>query len=393
VIRLTRPSIDDADLAAVHEVVASGQLVQGPRVAEFERALAEFVGAKHAVALTNCTAALQMALLALDVRPGDIVLVGAYSWPATANVVELCGARPEFVDIDPVTFNMRPDALDELLSRLTRTAETARRIKAIIPVHTFGQIADMTRINEVASRFGVPVVEDAACALGASMNGRQAGTLGVMGCFSFHPRKAITTGEGGMITTEDDTIARYLRALRNHGLDPDAPSPDFMLPGFNNRMTEFQAALGVTQMEKVDRIVAARRSLAAVYDGLLDPDFERGGARGNDERHVFQSYVVLLPVEVAAHRADFIVELRARGVEAQIGTWHMPLIKYYRTRYGYKPGDFPVCDDVSARALTLPLYEGLTRDEQETVARQVREVCLGSRVDVASDRHSLSTTV
>jgi perosamine synthetase len=370
VIRLTRPSIDEADLAAVREVVASGQLVQGPRVAEFERAVADFVGAKHAIALTNCTAALQMALLALDVRPGDIVLVAAYSWPATANVVELCGARPVFIDIDPQTFNMCPEALQEALARLGRTSETARRIKAIIPVHTFGQIADMPRILDVAARYGVPLVEDAACALGASIDGRQAGTWGSMGCFSFHPRKAITTGEGGMITTNDDATARYLRALRNHGMDPEASSTDFILPGFNNRMTEFQAALGATQMHKVSRIVSARRSLAAAYDELLIDAFARGGARGHDEKHVFQSYVVLLPAAAAELRAEYIASLRANGVEAQIGTWHMPMISYYRTRYGFRAGDFPVCDDVAARALTLPLYEGLSSDEQSEVVAQ-----------------------
>jgi perosamine synthetase len=373
-IRLTRPSIEADDLQAVHDAVASGHLVQGPRVAAFERAVADLVGTRHAVAVTNCTAALHMALLALDVRPGDVVVVGAYSWPTTANVVELCGAQPAFVDVDPETFNLHPDALAETLARLSRSRELAKRVKAVIPIHTFGQIADMPRVLEVAARHGVPVIEDAACALGASLGGRQAGAWGVMGCFSFHPRKAVTTGEGGAITTDDDRLAAYLRALRNHGQDFDAGSSDqFVMPGFNNRMTEFQGALGVTQMAKVGRVVAARRALAARYDELLDPALQRTGARAPDERHVFQSYVVLLPREAAPHRAALIADLRARGVEAQIGTWHMPLITYYRTRYGFQPGAFPMCDDVAARALTLPLYEGLTEGDQQEVAQQLRE--------------------
>jgi perosamine synthetase len=371
VIRLTIPSIEEDDLAAVREVVASGQLVQGPRVAAFERAVADVVGAQHAVAVTNCTAALQMALLALDVRPGDIVVVAAYSWPASANVIELCGAQPVFVDVQPDTFNIDPGALDRTLQRLGSTKATAGRVKCILPVHAFGQLADMPAILEIADRYGLSVVEDAACALGASLHGRQAGTWGTMGCFSFHPRKAVTTGEGGVVTTDDPELAWRLRALRNHGLDPDAAAPDFVLPGFNNRMTEFQAALGVTQMAKLGRIVDARRRLAARYDDLLastplaPPHVVPGSAP------VYQSYVTLLPADTAPDRQALIAELKTRGVETTIGTWHMPLIRYYRTRYGHAPGDFPGADAVFARALTLPLYEQLDEGEQDLVVETV----------------------
>ncbi len=380
-IRLTRPSIEADDLEAVREAIASGYLVQGPRVAAFEQAVADLVGTRHAVAVTNCTAALQMALMAVDVGPGDVVVVGAYSWPTTANVVELCGAQPVFVDVDPHTFNIDPDALEETLARLARSPELVKRLKAIVPIHTFGQTADLPRIAALAERYGVPVIEDAACALGASLGGRQAGAWGAMGCFSFHPRKAVTTGEGGAITTNDERLARYLRALRNHGQDFDAGAPDqFVMPGFNNRMTEFQAALGVTQMTKVARINAARRALAARYDALLDPALERRGARAPDERHVFQSYVVLLPAELAARRASIIAAMRDRGVEAQVGTYHMPLITYYRSKYGHRVGDFPVCDDVAARALTLPLYEGMTEAELTEVASVASAVLDGESV-------------
>jgi dTDP-4-amino-4,6-dideoxygalactose transaminase len=384
-IRLTRPSIDEADLAAVREVIASGQLVQGPRVAEFEHLVAAYVGARNAIAVTNCTAALHMALLALDVGPGDIVVVAPYSWPATANVVELCGARPVFADIDPYAFNMRPDALEDVLATNFRSSGAAKRVKAIIPVHTFGQIADMPALLAVADRYGVPIVEDAACALGACIDHKRAGTWGRIGCFSFHPRKAITTGEGGVIVTDDDSIARRLRALRNHGLDADSTIPDFILPGFNNRMTEFQAALGATQMKKLDRVIAARRAFAARYDQLLDPALERSAARAGDERHVFQSYVVLLPRKHADMRADYIARLRSAGVEAQIGTWHIPLIRFYRDRYGYRPGAFPVCDDVAQRAVTLPLFEGMTDQELNTVAHQAQRALSGmAAADVAT---------
>lgn len=370
-IRLTIPSIEEDDLQSIRETLASGFLVQGARVAEFERAVASYVGVKHVIAVSNCTAALHLSLLALDVHAGDLVLVTTYSWPATANVIELCGAQPVFVDIQPGTFNMHPDMLAETLGRFMATAETARRVKAIIPVHTFGQMADMAAIMRIADLYGIPVIEDAACALGATWKERQAGTWGLMGCFSFHPRKAITTGEGGAITTNDDHLARRLRALRNHGLDPDLSSPEFIMPGFNCRMTEFQAAFGSSQMMKLDRIIVARRRLAHQYNNLLENDPLLVPAVPVQSFHVYQSYVTLLPEEVASHRTKLIQQLKEHGVETNIGTWHMPLTTYFRTRYGYHAGDFPVSDYVFKCALTLPLHEFLTRSEQETVVEQL----------------------
>jgi perosamine synthetase len=372
VIRLTVPSIGEEDLAAVREVIASGYLVQGKHVAAFEAAVAKRVGTSEAVAVSNCTAALHMALLALDVGPGDIVLVTAYSWIATANVIELCGARPEFVDIAPDTFNMDPARLENALSRLISNSATARRVKAILPVHTFGQMADMPAMVGLAKRWEIPVVEDAACALGASWQGRPAGSWGRMGCFSFHPRKAVTTGEGGMLTTNDAGLANRLRAIRNHGLDPTASATDFILPGLNYRLTDFQGAMGVTQMAKLDRIIAARRSRAEAYDRLLANSGVQVPAVPEASHHVFQSYVVLLPARLAAQRPAIVTALKQNGVEATIGTLHMPLTTYFRSKYNYAPGDFPVADKVFARALTLPLHEGLTADEQQTVVTQLQ---------------------
>lgn len=380
-IRLSIPSIEEDDLQAVREVLQTGFLVQGPRVAAFEKRVAELVGTKHAVAVTNCTAALQMALLALDVRPGDLVVVTSYSWITTANVIELCGAQPVFTDIDPRTFNMCPESLAEVLRRLFANTDTARRVKAILPVHTFGQMADMPRILELAARYGLPVVEDAACALGAHLEGKQAGSWGVMGCFSFHPRKAVTTGEGGVITTDDDRIAWRLKALRNHGLDPDSPTPSFVMPGFNNRMTEFQAALGLTQMGKLGRIVAARRRGAAHYDQLLESTALTPPSVSPDSFHVYQSYVALLPAELAPERARLIKGLRDQGVEATIGTWHMPLSDYFSKRYGYRSGDFPVADEVFAHALTLPLYETIGPEDQQNVIQQLIQAHTGSTAE------------
>jgi perosamine synthetase len=371
VIRLSVPSIGPEDLAAVRQVLESGYLVQGRNVAAFEKAVAQYLGAPEAVAVSNCTAALHLALLALDVGPGDIVLVSAYSWIATANVIEVCGARPEFIDITPDTFNLDPARLENALARLMANSATARRVKAILPVHTFGQMADMPAILALANRWQIPVVEDAACALGASWQGRPAGSWGRMGCFSFHPRKAITTGEGGMVTTGDKALAVRLRALRNHGQDPDATGIDFILPGLNYRLTDFQGAMGVTQMAKLERIIAARRAGAESYHRLLANTGVQVPIVPTGSRHVFQSFVVLLPSDQAARRRAIIAALKERGIETTIGTWHMPLTSYFRSKYNYAPGDFPVADQVFARALTLPLHEGLTPAEQETVVTQL----------------------
>ena len=366
-IRLVVPSIEEDDLKAVREALASGRLVQGERVAEFERTVAKYVGCKHAVAVTNCTAALHLSLLALGVGPGDIVVVTAYSWIATANVIELCGAKPVFVDIDRGTFNVDPNRLEEALVKLMKSNETAKRVKAILPVHAFGLMADMPQISELARRFDLPIVEDAACALGASCKEKKAGAWGVMGCFSFHPRKAITTGEGGMITTDDSRLADRLRALRNHGQDPGVPSPDFIVPGFNCRMTEFQAALGQSQMQKIDRILASRRRVARNYDSLLArvPVFV---PKIDDEgQSVYQSYVVTLKAGDGTMRNGLIERLKEEGVETAIGTVHMPLASYFRSKYGYQEGDFPVTDYVAAVSIALPLHEQLSAEDQENI--------------------------
>lgn len=384
-IRLTIPSIETDDLQAVQETLESGYLVQGDRVAAFEAKVAEYTGTQYAVAVSNGTAALHLALLASGVGPGDIVLVTAYSWVATANVIELCGAQPVFIDIQPGSYHMDPHCLETHLERLMAVAGTARRVRTILPVHTFGQLADMPAILEIAGRYQVPVIEDAACALGATLHGQPAGGWGILSGFSFHPRKAITTGEGGMITTNDAELAHRLRALRNHGLDPQSPAADFILPGFNYRMTEFQAALGLTQMGKLDRMIAARQQGAANYDRLLSETPLQSPRVFQGSRPVYQSYVALLPSGVADHRTELIALLKEQGVEVTIGTWHLPLTTYFRTRYGYRPGDFPVTDEVFARALTLPLHERLTLAEQEKVVEILCRLLEGLRIGGRKD--------
>ena len=364
-IRLSAPHIDDGDVEAVVRALRSGQLVQAREVEAFESEMRDVIGARHAIAVSNCTSALHLSLLALGVGPGDEVIVPAFSWPATANVVAFIGAKPVFVDIEETSFSMQPEKL--------RDALKSRRAKAVIPVHPFGEMADMLAITAAAEAAGVPVVEDAACALGSSVNGVLAGRWGVLGCFSFHPRKAITTGEGGVAVTEIDEHARRLSALLNNGLDPLATSADFILPGLNQRMTEFQAALGRAQLKKLDTLLADRRAKATRYVSLLKGSRIATPKPRSSSSHVFQSFVVLVPKEVANRRDEIIRQMRGAGVEVTIGTHHIPLLSFYRQTFGHQAGDFPVTDDVASRAVSLPLHAYLTPDEQETVVHVLRE--------------------
>jgi perosamine synthetase len=366
-IRLAEPDIDDADLGAVAEVLRSGWLVQGPRVASFEQAVTGRTGSRHAVAVANGTAALHLALLALDIGPGDLVAVATYSWPATANVIALVGATPVFVDIDPLLWAMDPAAL-------ARAFSAHPGIKAVMPVHAFGAMAPMPALRAIADGHGIPIVEDAACAIGAVLEGRAAGSWGRLGCFSFHPRKTVTTGEGGMVTTDDDTLARRLRILRNHGLDPQSTTPEFVAPGFNLRLTEFQGALGVTQLAKLDRLLDRRREVARGYAEALRGSGLVTQSSLAPDAHSWQAHVSLLPSRLAGERAAIIAELRAAGVEAQIGTHHQPLTKYFRESGRHRVGEFPVTDDIAARALALPMHAGLSADDVTFVAEQVKRV-------------------
>lgn len=370
-IPLTRPDITDADIEAIAQVMRTGQLVQGPRVAEFESAVAKHTNGGDIVAVSNCTAALQLALLALGIGPGDHVGVATFSWPATANAIVLCGATPVFIDIEPVTLGMDPEALK-------RTIRRGPRLSALIPVHVFGNMANMPAIMSVADAHGLAVIEDAACALGARLDGKPAGTWGQLSCFSFHPRKAATTGEGGAIRTVDPQLTRRLRRLRNHGIDPESTPLSFEVAGFNMRLTDFQAALGTSQLARYGALLEGRRRLAGHYDNLLEAlpvDRPSKLARG---AHVYQSYVIHLHNADAARRNAVIGSMRSQGIETNIGTHHMPLLSFFRRLCGHQLGDFPETDRLAASALALPLYAGLSLGEQETVVGALRSALQSS---------------
>ena len=361
-IPIIRPVIGDEELENVGKCLASGYLTQGPFVARFERAVSDYLGCRHAVAVTSGTAALHLALLALGIGPGDEVVVPSLTWVATANAVAYVGATPVFADVLPETFTLDPDDLVRALTPRTR---------AVVAVHLFGLCADMDDIARIAADRDLFLVEDAACALGSSYGGRPAGTLGHVGCFSFHPRKVITTGEGGMLTTEDDGLDSALRELRNHGCAPlPAGSPPWAMPdvprcGYNYRMTDIQGAIGCAQMGKIEAILAERARLAAVYNSLLAASPLIPPAVPPDRVHSWQSYVVRF-ASVAARNAA-AERLAAADIECRPGT-HAAHRLRWQAGHALRTDCCPcsaLCEDTS---LALPLVHGMAHEDQARVA-------------------------
>jgi dTDP-4-amino-4,6-dideoxygalactose transaminase len=361
-IRLALPLVDDDELNELRAVLASGHLAQGPKVAEFERQVASYVGAKHAFATTSATTALHLALVVLDVGPGDEVLVPDFTFPATANVVVQQGAVPILVDVDPATFTI--DLRD-------MARKISPRTKAVMPVHAFGLAADMVPIMALARAHGLSVVEDAACAIGTTHGGRRVGGFGHANCFSFHPRKVITTGEGGMITTDDDKLAERIALLRSHGGVRRDGRFTFEAAGFNYRMSDLQAAVGVAQMRKLDGLIARKRQMAArlteLLDGVSGITLPREPSWGG---HIFQSFVVLL--DQGIDRDAVIALMRQHGVETTLGTYALHAQPFYAREYHYQPGDLPGSYRAFRQSLTLPLYPQLQEPDLERIAVTLR---------------------
>jgi perosamine synthetase len=368
-IRLAIPDIGCEEIAAAAAVLESGWLVQGEQVARFEVALSGLVGGRDVVAVSSGTAALHIALLALNIRAGDIVIVPTYSWLSTANAVELCGANPVFVDIDPESLNIAPSALATTLERLAHGPFTTDRVRAVVVVHSFGAIADMTALQAIAAQYRIPIIEDAACAIGSHLGNKPAGSWGDVACLSFHPRKVITTGEGGAVVVDDSQLARRLRALRNHGLDSSAPVTEFCTAGLNYRMSEVEAAVGIAQLAKLPRLLHERRQRAAIYREMLAGSRICLQRTEDESGFNYQSFIVLLPKGLPI--GAVLRKMHSDGIEVNVGTWHIPLTGYFKAKYGYRIGDFPSTDAVFARALCLPLSTKLTRDEQAAVVRSL----------------------
>jgi len=397
-IPITKPSFDAAEEQAVIDVLRSGWVVQGPRVAEFEKLFAAFTGATHAIAVTSCTAALHLALLAAGIKPGDEVLLPSLTYVATANAIEYCGARPVLVDVDLRTFTIDPE---QVVATLDQSPNGP--IRCMIPVSLFGLCVDYESLQAVAAGFGLTLVEDAACGFGARRRGHHAGSEALMGCLSLHPRKAITTGEGGMIVTDDSDLAASLRSLRNHGaavtdLQRHHTVGGSLLPehdrlGYNYRMTDLQGAIGVAQMHKAEGIIAERRRLARRYNELLaececlTPPLQPEGYE-----HAYQSYVCMYGLkrldiddregidwtvaeQLNRERNILMTELEEEGISVRQGTHAVHTLAWYRERYRYDDRDFPMALLADRLSITLPLFFGMTEEEQVRVVETVCDLC------------------
>ncbi len=357
-IRLALPDLTAEDRAAADAVWASGWLVQGAQVAAFESALSATLANRAVAVVSSGTAALHLSILALDLPPGSRIAVSALSWPASANAIVASGHQPVFVDCSPQDGNMDPLALQTVLATTS--------VQAVLLVHAFGAMADASTIEQLCETAGIPLVEDAACALGARRDGRAAGTFGVLAAFSFHPRKSITTGEGGAVAASNPGLMRRVRALRNHGLDPAGSSPEFILPGLNYRMTEAQAALGTSQMRRFDAILSARRRVAALYAEHVRSPGIRLPCPPPASQPAWQSHVVQL--DEADHRDVVIASLRRQGIECGIGTYNQPMTRWYRETGGHRPEDHPGSHRFSTHALSLPMHPRLTETDVRAIA-------------------------
>ena len=367
-IQISLPATGEEEWQACREPLMSGWLTQGPKVAAFEQAFAERHRVDHALATTSCTTGLHLILAAMGIGPGDEVIVPAFTWVATANVVLYCGATPIFADVDRETYNLDP-------------ADVARKItprtRAIIPVHLFGLCADMAAIR-AAVPVGVKVIEDAACAAGAEYRGTPAGGLGDAAAFSFHPRKSVTTGEGGMVTTNNAELAETMARLRNHGASISEEQrhrgprpyilPDFNLLGFNYRMTDLQGAVGLVQLGKLDRFIAERQQHAERYrDGLQRLGWLRM-PRFGEGRHAWQAFVTFVDPETAPMpRNDLMERLQSAGISTRPGTHAVPMLGYYRERFGLSADDFPGARDCDAHTMAIPLHNRMSAEDLEYV--------------------------
>ncbi|MDB4055028.1 DegT/DnrJ/EryC1/StrS aminotransferase family protein [Akkermansiaceae bacterium] len=363
-IPLASPDIRDEDIKATVDVLTSGMLVQGQQVLALESQTRSFLNTRSQIlACANGTATMHMALVAAGVGVGDEVIVPAFSYVATANVVELVGATPVFVDIDIRTFNIDVSQIKAAITDKT---------KVIIPVHEFGLMCDIEGIMRIANDFDLLVIEDAACALGATYKGRFAGTFGDFGSFSLHPRKAITSGEGGLLVVRDESQAQTISALRSHGMVAEGGSHEFILPGFNYRMTDIQAALVGSQMSRINQALERRRHLASVYNEFLNEDLFVKPLVSDGCEHSWQSYHIMLKPHV--DRSDLQSYLKDRAIGSSYGAQCIPAQKYYLEEYQLdSEKSYPNAYRAWKAGLCLPLYEKLDDSNIKSISKILNE--------------------
>ena len=380
-LNITAPSFDESEVDNVRRCLQSGWVTQGPMTAEFEQRFAQRHQVRHALATTSCTAALHLATAALNLGPGDEVIVPAFTWVTSAHCAEYVGARAVFADVDLATFNLDPAAFAAAITPKTR---------AVVVVHLFGLSAEMDRILETAERHQIAVIEDAACAVGTMYNGVPVGGLGEIGCFSFHPRKVVTTGEGGMVTTNSSALSDAVKPLRNHGATPHGLPPRpyhmsrFERLGYNLRLSDIQAAVGLAQLDKLESLLSERRQRAERYDERL------AGVDGIARPHVpdrcdhtYQSYVLRVLDGGTPRRNAVMDALAEDGIQTRPGTHAVHRLGYYRHKYGLQAADFPRAAEAEDTTITLPIFPGMTDAQQDRI---VESLCSALEGGIASSR-------
>jgi perosamine synthetase len=375
-IQISLPSTGEDEWQACREPLMSGWLTQGPKVAEFEKAFALRHEVKHALATTSCTTGLHLILAAMEIGSGDEVILPAFTWVATANVVLYCGATPVLADVDRKTYNV---TADEIARRLTP------RTRAVIVVHLFGLSADVDAIRAILPR-RVKIIEDAACAAGATYKGKPAGALGDAAAFSFHPRKSVTTGEGGMVTTNDDELAGVANMLRNHGASVSEEQrhrgprpyllPEFNLLGFNYRMTDLQGAVGLVQLAKLDLFISERKKWADYYSrALAEVDWLHMPAFPENGTHALQAFVTYVdPTSAPMPRNEIMERLQSAGIATRPGTHAVHLLGLYRERFKLQPDDYPAARDCDANTMAIPLHNRMNEEDYKYVVDAIRAI-------------------
>ncbi len=375
------PLIEEDDIAEVVDTLKSNWITKGPKTAEFEQRFAAYVGAKHAVALNSCTAALHLSLVSSDIGPGDEVITTPMTFAASANVVIHAGATPVFADIDPVTMNIDVNKIREKITP---------RTKAIIPVHIAGHPCEMEEILAIAREHNLLVLEDAAHAVYTQYKGRMVGSIGSATAFSFYATKNLVTGEGGMVTTDDAELADKIRVISLHGMSRNAWNRytaagswfyEVLYPGYKNNMTDIQAALGLTQLEKLERMQGLRREIAARYnDAFSQTDALETPVELDYARHAWHLYIIKLNLEtLSIDRAQFIEELKAEKIGTSVHFIPVHLHPYYREKFGYKRGDYPQAEGTFDRIISLPLYPRMSKEDVSDVIAAVRGIVERSR--------------
>lgn len=375
IIPISSPVTGEEEWQAVKKPLISGWLTSGPEVRDFEQYFARRHQVKHAIAVTSATTALHLAMIALDIKPGDEVIVPAFTWVSTANVVLYQGGELIFCDIDPNTFNLDPRQLEEKITSKT---------KAIVVVHLFGLCAPMDEIKAISGE--IPIIEDCACAAGSAYKGVPAGGLGLMGCFSFHPRKSITTGEGGMITTNNRVLGERLKVLRNHGASISEEQrhrgpkpfilPDFNVLGYNYRMTDLQGAIGKVQLKKLDYFIDQRAKWADIYtDAFKKISWIKGPNFSKDYRHGWQSYVLLIDESKVSISRNAIMELlQNEGISTRPGTHAVHMLSYYADRYSISADDFPGAQLANDKSISLPIHNRMVDKDFQYIINCIKTI-------------------